>query len=325
MFFNFLRTIKKNLIISILIAMILGLAVGYFFDVEVLKKAITPLTFMLVYPMMVTLNLGSLAQKGNVKLQVVTVILNFVLFPLVAFVLGLIFFSDNSSFRLGLLLMSLLPTSGMTISWTVMAKGNVNEAIRMVVIGLILGAMLTPIYITTLLGAEVNISMIKITTQIGLVVFLPLLLAYITQLVLKKQFGHETFHKKIKPIFPLFSILGVVLIIFTAMALKSKLLMKDPTILFDIIIPLVLFYAVTLFVPHLVGKLMFNKEDAIALSNATLVRNLSLALAILFIPGFGAGMAALLIAVAYVIQVQVAAYNVKLSHRIHNKVIEVEV
>ena len=228
MFFNFLIRIKKNLIISILIAMILGLIIGYYFDTTSLKVLITPLTFMLVYPTMVALNLGSLREKANIKLQVTTQLLNFILFPLVAYVLGLLFFSDNSALRLGLLLMSLLPTSGMTISWTVMAKGNVNSAIRMVVIGLLLGALLSPLYITVLLGAEVNVPIFKIFTQIFIVVFVPLILAFLTQVILKKIYGQETFHKKIKPKFPLFSILGVVLIIFTAISLKAKLLVNDP-------------------------------------------------------------------------------------------------
>jgi ACR3 family arsenite transporter len=317
MFFNFLIRIKKNLIISILIAMILGLIIGYYFDTTSLKVLITPLTFMLVYPTMVALNLGSLREKANIKLQVTTQLLNFILFPLVAYVLGLLFFSDNSALRLGLLLMSLLPTSGMTISWTVMAKGNVNSAIRMVVIGLLLGALLSPLYITVLLGAEVNVPIFKIFTQIFIVVFVPLILAFLTQVILKKIYGQETFHKKIKPKFPLFSILGVVLIIFTAISLKAKLLVNDPSILLQMIIPLILFYATTMFVPLFIGKKFFTREDAIALSNGTLVRNLSLSLAIVLSAFEGAGIAALLIAVAYVLQVQLAAWNVKLAQKIY--------
>ena len=45
-----------------------------------------------------------------------------------------------------LLLRSLLPTSGMTISWTGFAKGNLNAAIKMTVIGLIAGSLATPLY-----------------------------------------------------------------------------------------------------------------------------------------------------------------------------------
>ena len=55
--FKLLTIIKKNLIISILISIILGVVAGYYLDVSWLRNLILPLTFMLVYPMMVTLKL----------------------------------------------------------------------------------------------------------------------------------------------------------------------------------------------------------------------------------------------------------------------------
>ena len=57
----------------------------------------------------------------------------------------------------------------------------------MVVIGLLLGALLSPLYITVLLGAEVNVPIFKIFTQIFIVVFIPLILAFLTQVILKKK------------------------------------------------------------------------------------------------------------------------------------------
>ena len=77
---KFLVLIKKNLIVSILVSMTIGLVVGYYFEVSWFKNLIIPLTFMLVYPMMVTLNFNSLKQKANVKLQFSTQFINFIIF-----------------------------------------------------------------------------------------------------------------------------------------------------------------------------------------------------------------------------------------------------
>lgn len=317
MIFTLLQGIKKHLISAILVSTILGLIVGYYVDVTILKKTITPLTFMLVYPMMVSLNLASLKQKMNVKLQLTTQLINFIVFPIAAYVIGVVFFNNEPMLRLGLLIMALLPTSGMTISWTVMGKGNVQSAIRMVVIGLLLGAVLSPFYITFLLGESIEVPFMKIASSILVVVFIPLFIAYLTQVILIKQYGKETFHQTIKPKFPLFSILGVVLIIFVAISLKATLLINNPSIVLQMILPLILFYAITLFVPLIIGKKFFSKEDAIALSNGTLVRNLSVALSIVLGAFEGAGIAALLIAIAYVIQVQLAAWNARLAQKIY--------
>jgi len=293
--------------------MAIGIITGYFLDVSRLKNLILPLTFLLVYPMMVTLNFKSLLEKTNYKLQASTQIINFIVFPILAYGIGYIFFLNDPYLRLGLLLIALLPTSGMSISWTAMAKGNVHEVIRMVVIGLMLGAILTPLFITVFLGAEVDVPFLTIFTQIVIVVFVPLILAYMTQKILIRKYSEEIFHKTIKPKFPLISTLGVVIMIFVAISLKAKVIVNNPELLPKIIIPLILFYFLMFIISILSARVFFNRNDGIALVNGSLIRNLSLALAIALSAFPSAGIAALLIAIAYVIQVQIAAWNVKLS------------
>jgi len=312
-FFQLLGLIKKKLVTFIIGAMILGLIVGSLVDVSRLKELILPLTFLLVYPMVVPLNFASLKERESHKLQVVVQMLNFIVFPLIAFVLGRLFF-ESVYLRLGLLLIALLPTSGMSISWTVMAKGNVNAVIRMVVIGLILGALLSPLYITVLLGAEVDVPVFQIFTQILVVVFVPLLVAYITQKLLLKRYGKEKFHQSIKQKFPPFSTLGVVMIIFVAVALRAKVLINNPSILLEIVVPLLLFYLLVGGSSIFVGRVFFTRRDAVALVNGTLIRNLSLSLAIVLSAFPEASIAAVLIAMSYVLQVQIAAWNVRLTN-----------
>ena len=121
-----LKKLNKHLIIAIPIFMVLGFVFGITVDADFSKKlklAIIPLTFLMVYPMMVTLNIAHLKQGMNVKLQGVTQFINFCIIPFVAYFLGRIFFPEQPFMALGLLLASLLPTSGMTISWTGFAKG----------------------------------------------------------------------------------------------------------------------------------------------------------------------------------------------------------
>lgn len=308
-----LKFIKNHLIGTIFVSITLGIIVGHNFEVSWLKNLILPLTFMLVYPMLVTLDFNSFKQKSNYKLQIVTQILNFVIFPVIAFGIGYIFFKDETYLRLGLLLIGLLPTSGMTISWTVMAKGNINEAIRMVIIGLLFGAFFSPFYITLFLGAEVDVPIMDIMRQILIIIFLPLIAAYFTQKLIIGKYGQEIFKKKIKPVFPLFSTLGVVMILFVAMSLQASILVNTPSILLDLLLPLIVFYAIMLFISVMTARTLFNRADGIAMVNGTLIRNLSLALAIVLSTFPDAGIAALLIAISYVLQVQIAAWNVKVT------------
>ena len=75
-------------------------------------------------------------------------------------------------------------------------------------------------------------------------------------------------------------------------------------------------YAINFAVSTLVGKALFTRGDAIALVYGTVMRNLSIALAIaLGVFGAKGAQAALLIALAYIVQVQAAAWYVKFSDR----------
>lgn len=314
---KFLRLLQKKLTWSIPIFMILGLAYGYFFNAVPLKSFILPLTFIMVYPMMVNLKIKEVFSKGNSKVQIVTQIINFLIIPFFGYILGKLFFSDQPLIALGLLLTSLLPTSGMTISWTGFAKGNIVEAVKMTVIGLILGSLFTPFYLQLLLGTQVEIPLLKVFQQIFVVVFLPMFLGFITKQFLLKKYGNEKYEKDIKKMFPPISTIGVLSIVFVAMALKSKSILVNPTILLKYALPLLILYSVNFLVSTLIGKYFFSRANGIALVYGSVMRNLSIALAIaMTVFGEDGSEIALIIAVAYIIQVQAGAWYVKFTDRL---------
>ncbi|MCB2145080.1 MAG: universal stress protein [Deltaproteobacteria bacterium] len=201
---------SKNLVWSIPISMTIGLLVGYGFDAGPLKKLIIPITFIMVYPMMVTLNVKTIFKGQDYKLQIATQIINFVLVPLLAFYTGRLFFAGGPEkyglWAVGLFLIGVLPTSGMTISWTGFARGNKEAAI--------------------------------------------------------KKVGQQTWNDRVKPKFPPFSALGVILIAFVAMSLKAKSIIANPTDILTIMVPLAVFYLVTYGLLTVAGRLFFNREDA---------------------------------------------------------------
>ena len=312
-----LKKIQKHLIIVIPIVMVAGFLAGLVMNPAPLKQLIMPLTFLMVYPMMINLQLKKVIEGGDLKVQVVTQLLNFTVLPLIAFGIGKVAFPDFPYVALGLLLASLLPTSGMTISWTGMAKGNMAAAVKMTVFGLLIGSILTPIYIKFLMGTTIEIPMAKIFKQILMVVLLPLILGNLTQRGLIRRYGMAHYQKDLKPVFPPFSTLGVVGIVFVAMALKANSIAANPGQLLTLILPLLVLYGLNFLLSTLVGKFFFNRGDAIALIYGTVMRNLSIALAIAM-TAFGeeGSEIALIIALAYIIQVQSAAWYVKFTDRI---------
>lgn len=315
---KFLETMQKNLVWAIPSSMIAGIIVGCLINPSFLKAWIVPLTFLMVYPMMINLQIQKVLSGQDYKLQLITQLINFAIVPFFAYGMGRVFFTDRPLVALGLLLASLLPTSGMTISWTGFAKGNLSAAVKMTVIGLILGSIATPFYAKWLMGTVVAIPLADTFRQIAIIVFLPMLLGIATRLTLIQIVGADKYNKNLKQKFPAFSTLGVLGIVFVAMALKASDIVANPLVLLSFLLPLALLYLGNFLFSTIVGKAMFSRGDAIALVYGTVMRNLSIALAIA-VTVFGGEQGseiALIIAMAYIIQVQAAAWYVKLTDRI---------
>jgi arsenite transporter len=316
-----LSFLQKNLVWSIPISMSVGLLYGYLFDAGPLKQFIIPVTFVMVYPMMVTLNVKTIFKGQDYKLQLLTQLVNFVLIPLLAFYTGKLFFSGGPEkyglWSVGLFLIGVLPTSGMTISWTGFAKGNKEAAIKMVVFGLVLGALAAPVYTKVFMGATIDVDMLHMFKQIALFVFVPLIAGLLTQTLFIKKVGRQTWNDRIKPKFPPFSALGVILIAFLAMSLKAKNIIANPQDILTILLPLVLFYLVTYGLLSIGGRIFLKREDAIAMVFGVVMRDLSIALAIAMTAFGKQGLTiALLIALAYVVQIQSAAWYVRFVGKI---------
>lgn len=308
--------LQKNMVWSIPAFMVFGILFGYFSDSSFLKSLILPLTFLMVYPMMVNLQLKKVFSLGDTRVQIFTQIINFGIIPFVAFGIGKLFFADKPLIALGLLLASLLPTSGMTISWTGFAKGNLNAAIKMTIIGLVVGSLATPFYAKWLMGTVVEIPLLEVFKQIALIVFLPMIVGYGTQRFILWKYGEAKYNKDIKSKFPMISTLGVLGIVFVAMALKAKTVVSQPSMLVYLLMPLLLLYGINFILSTIIAKYFFNRGDGIALVYGTVMRNLSIALAIaMTVFGTKGPEVALIIAVAYIIQVQAGAWYIKFTDK----------
>lgn len=313
-----LKRINQNLVTAIPVMMALGFGYGTLCDPALLKRLIVPLTFLMVYPMMVTLNVRRVFSGGDGRAQLLSQAINFAIIPFLAYGAGRLFFPEQPYMALGLLLAGLVPTSGMTISWTGFAGGNTAAAVKMTVIGLSLGSIATPFYVKFLLGTAIAVDLLAVGQQILVIVFLPMALGFATRQALIRRYGQQGFQTRLAPRFPGLSTLGVLGIVFVAMALKARAIAGAPDLLLAILAPLALVYAINYLLSTFLGRLLLPRDDAIAMVYGTVMRNLSIALAIA-INAFGpqGSTAALVVAMAYVIQVQSAAWYVKFTDRIY--------
>lgn len=304
---------SKNLIISIPIVLFLGFFIGLNFDTSFLKNYILLFTFLMIYPTMIGFKVKEAVDLSHMNVVLGTAILNFIIIPIIAFIFGKVFLSDNPQIFAGIIMISLFPTSGMTISWTMINKGNVPAAIKITAISLILGSFLAPIYLYFALGTMIEVKIISTFITIAQIVILPMILGNITYKLILKKYSVEQFTQKIKPIFPAISVWAMLFIIFASISMKAKMILKNPEQLLSIILLLIIFYAINFALSTFVVRKFYNQSDGYALVYGTVMRNLSIALG-LAIASFGQD-TALIITLAFILQVQSAAWYGKLSSK----------
>lgn len=262
---------------------------------------------------------GTLINKGS-KVLGLSLLINFVIIPLIAFLLGNTLLSSYPLMFAGLALSALLPTSGMTISWTAIHKGNVPAAVKLTVFGLILGSLLTPWYLLVMVGQYVEVDVFATFRTIALVVFLPMILGHLTYKLLMKKYTSEQFKKEIKPNFGPLSIWGMLYVVFTSISMRASMILDNLQLIVIALLVLIIFYGLNYVISTLFAKKLLNRGDGIALVNGTVLRNLSIAIG-LAATSFGAE-AALIVTIAFIVQQQSIAYYGKLAGKYWFKPIE---
>jgi ACR3 family arsenite efflux pump ArsB len=310
--------LSKRLIVLIPAAMVAGLIAGSLADLSAAKALVLPLTMLMVFPMLVGVKLGEALELRDAKAVGLAMALDFLVLPLIAWGLATLFFSKQPALYVGMVLAGLFPTSGMTISWTGFAKGNVAAAVKMTVIGLLAASLLAPFYLLAFAGKVVPIDLAEVLKTVLLVIVVPLVAAQLTRVALVRRYGKPKFQTDIAPVFPGISTLGVLGIVFLAIGLKAPMILAKPTLVLVILVPLGIFYAINFALSTFVGRALLPRGDAIALVYGTVMRNLSIALGIA-IASFGPE-AALVLAAAYIVQVQGAAWYVKGTDRVFGPV-----
>lgn len=302
---------SKNLVWTIPFVLIISFFAGLRFDTSFLKSYILIFTFLMIYPTMIGFKIKEAVDLSHMRVVIAASLLNFLIIPIFAFIFGRIFLSDSPEIFAGLMMVSLFPTSGMTISWTMLSKGNVAAAIKVTAISLLLGSFLAPAYLYFTVGTLVDFNVLETFITIIQIVVLPMILGNITYKFLLKKYSIEEFNKNIKPIFPTISIWAMIFIIFTSTSMKAKAIASNPELILYSVFLLILFYTFNFTVSTIVARSFFNRADGYALIYGTVMRNLSIALG-LAIASFGPD-TALIITLAFILQVQSAAWYGKIS------------
>jgi len=279
--------LNKWLLLYVLLAMGLGLLVGYpnaawtTKNSNTVKNLTTLAVFFIIYPMMINLKLEALLQVGkNVKELLLTVVFNFVWAPLIGWILAKMFLTDPL-LSLGFLLVMVVPCSSMSIGYTGLAEGNLELATVAVALSFVLAVVAVPLWMSVFAANyQVPVPIYDMLMSILEVLIAPMILGYLTRLLLTRWLGEKKF-SQLRPLFPSLSLLAMYGIVFMIFFSKATMIVNKWQTVLLLLVPNGLFIAITLFVMTWVNRrLGVSYRDNMAIVFASTGKNNGTAIAI---------------------------------------------
>jgi len=313
---NFLQLASKAIPVLIPTSILLGGAGGILIDFSIFKPIILPLVMVLIYPSMIGLNLRVLFRSSEKRIIISSILVNFILVPIAAYGIGYATLQQTPALFAGLALTSLLPTSSMTITYTLLAGGNVLGALKTTIISLVLGSTLSPFFLYLMIGRYLPFDLALTVRTLVFVIFLPMATGILTFELIKKFLSVEEFEKSVRPCLPGVSAIFSATVIFLSVGMESRSILSDPQILITCLAAQAVFYLVNYVLGIVVSrKLRLGDYDGYALLYSTVLRNVAVSIG-LATTMFGS-QAAFMVSLALLIQPIAAAWFIRINKRWH--------
>ena len=219
----------------------------------------------------------------NVRFFGLAWFVNFVIIPLIAWALALIFLGNHPAIYIGFILYLVTPCTDWFLLFTSMAKGDVPLGLALLPTNLILQIILIPVYLLLFASKLVSFQFSALIEAFLIFILLPFVLAMLTRLILTKIKTHDWAHNLIDTILSPFQTIILTIVLFVIFAGNTKVILDNFGSLALVFIPILIFFVLSFIIAQFVSR-KFNlpyKECAL-LTCTTAARNSPLSLAIAF-------------------------------------------
>ena len=279
-----LGLVSKLLPVWIILAMAAGLLMGQFMPAigKALEPGIPFGLFLMIYPAMTKLELGEVRKAvKDWKAAAIVIVFNYTVNPFLLYFLGWLFLRNHPDLWTGLVLLGVAPCIAMVLVWTDLAKGNGPLGIVLMAWNSLIQIVTTPFFIWLILGARVSVDIGLVGQSVLLYLGFPLLIGVLSRQWMLKSKGQAWFEHKALPVLDDVQLISLLLTLVVMFALKGDVILQYPSLIWQMAVPLVLFFFLLFFGVLMVSrKVGFCYADSATTSFHCTGRNFELAIAI---------------------------------------------
>ncbi|SKB94509.1 arsenite transporter, ACR3 family [Soonwooa buanensis] len=283
-----LKFLDRFLTLWIFLAMLLGIGLGNFFpNISTVTNSLSigttniPLAIgliLMMYPPLakVDYTLLPMAFKDK-KVMSVSLLLNWIISPILMFVLAIIFLRDEPDYMIGLILIGLARCIAMVIVWNDLAKGNREYAALLIALNSIFQLVFYSFYVWLFINVlpqklglgnfNVSVPMKDVAESVFIYLGIPFIAGFLSRYFLIKLKGKDWFNRKFIPAISPITLYALLFTIVLMFSLKGDKILELPMDVVKVAIPLVIYFVLTFFISFFISKALkvpYDKNASIA-------------------------------------------------------------